>query len=165
MKNEKISLKATNLMKISDQSSVTTKHILDPAKILGSGSATLQIAKSISRAPRLASWYLYQMVTQNMLRTCERKQNFSEILSSNLRLLPKYTNALNRSDYRSHSAREHLFLSYHLIQVPWISIVYPREPRLCTNKGSQLFYFLTIYKIVKKISKFAFRVVKSSTAI
>ena len=57
----------------------------------------------------LGPWYLYKMVTLNTLK------KKSVIFETKARLLSIVTNAFKRSNYRFHSARAHLCLSYHLI--------------------------------------------------
>ena len=60
------------------------------------------------------AWYLYKLVTQNILRMKENKFNS--------RFAPTFdlNKCFNRSTYRFHSARTHIFLSYHLI---WVTIL------------------------------------------
>ena len=68
-------------------------------------------------------WYLYYVVNQNTLRTCEGKQNFHKNIYE-FSIAIDLKNALKRSNYRFHSTCAHLFLSYHLIKVPRLKIYY-----------------------------------------
>ena len=70
---------------------------------------------------KIASWFLYSMVTQNILRTHERK---IRLLEKNIRFvtaldLSKCLKPINKRDY---FLPVHLILSYHLIKVTWYSM-------------------------------------------
>ena len=67
----------------------------------------------------LCLWYLYKMVTKNMLRTYKKNRKLRRKIGvpktkSDLYLLSIYTNALYRSNNWGHYTRAHLFLKYHL---------------------------------------------------
>ena len=59
-------------------------------------------------------------------------------------------NVLNRSNHRDNSLRAHLFMSYHLIHVPWVSREYLSQALqvlgdaiIATKKSAQLYLWFT----------------------